>query len=333
MARSFRLEQIRLSAVIAVGIAAGLGIWLGTRDSGGGHNPVAQPPTGVTGTTKQVVPVTSQSLQALASALKHPVYWAGEMPSRSLELTQLSNGQLYLRYLPPGIKVGSAQAELTIGTYPVADALAAVERSAGAPKAVRLSAPGGGVAFYTSDRPTNVFLAFPGAQYEVEVFDPNAAQARSLVTTGKVTPVPTPLAAPSAKIVSAADLKAAARSASFPVYWAGPKAGSAYELSQTSGRFYIRYLPAGTKAGANVSALTVGTYPVDKAFSVVQGLAARSGSVQVPVTGGAIAFYAKSSPTSVYIAFPGANVEVEVFDPSPAGARQLVTSGKIVPVR
>ena len=54
--------------------------------------------------------------------------------------------------------------------------------------------------------------------------------------------------------------------------------------------------------------------------------------MQVPVTGGGIAFYSKSAPTSVYVAYPGSNVQIEVYDPSAAQAAQLVTSGKIVPV-
>ena len=95
----------------------------------------------------------------------------------------------------------------------------------------------------------------------------------------------------------------------------------------------MRYLPVGAKAGANVAALTVGTYPVSNAFAATQRIAGRSDSVQVPVTGGAIAFYAKGAPSSVYVAFPGSSVQIEVYDPVPAEARKLVSSGKIVALR
>ncbi len=324
--------------MVAISIAAGLGLWLGLRDTGG-SSAVTQPPTVATGPTgggKQVVPITTRGLETLVSALKRPIYWVGEIPGTTLELTRLPNGNLYLRYLPSGVQVGSPKAELTVGTYPVADALADVERSASGSTAVRLAAPRGGVAFYTRDRPTNVYVAFPDLPYQIEIFDPDAARAKSLVQSGKVAPIPTFIAPSSAghpTIVSPAGLAAAAKSVSHPVYWAGPRAGSVYELSQPEGRFYVRYLSAGAKAGASVSALTVGTYPVANAFSIVQRLAARPDSVQVPVTGGAIAFYGKSAPSSVYLAFPGSNVEVEVYDPAPGGARQLVTSGKIVPLR
>ena len=69
------------------------------------------------------------------------------------------------------------------------------------------------------------------------------------------------------------------------------------------------------------------------AYAATQRIAQRQDSAQVPVTGGGIAFYARSAPSSVYLAFPGSNVQIEVYDPSPAAARRLVTSGKIVPLR
>jgi len=323
-----RLEQVRLGAVIAVAIAAGLGVWLGTRGSDHpGRIVASQGPTG-----KQAVPITATGLETLATVLKRPIYWAGPMRSKTYELTQPADGRLLLRYLPAGTAVGSPAAELTIGTYQVPDALADVERSAAGAHAVRLAVSGGGVAFYSRSRPTNVYLAFPGLPYQIEVFDPDAAQAKSLVLAGKIVPVPTRALAPTAKLVSAGGLKALTRSLGHPVYWAGARSGTVYELSQSGGRAYVRYLPVGTKAGARIAALTVGTYPVKNAFAVTQGIAARADSIGVPVTGGAIAFYAKSAPSSVYVAFPGSNVQIEVYDPAPAEARKLVTSGQIAPV-
>ena len=80
-------------------------------------------------------------------------------------------------------------------------------------------------------------------------------------------------------------------------------------------------------------ALTVGTYGIANAFTVTQSSASRPDAVQVPVTGGGIAFYSKSTPTNVYVAYPGQPVQIEVYDPSPGRAKELVTTGKIVPLR
>jgi hypothetical protein len=337
---SLRLPELRVGAVLAIAIAAGLGAWLGTR--GGGHHtttattpattPTVPAPTVAGPTGKRVVPVTLSGLETVATALKQPIYWAGRQPGTTYELTELPNGSVYVRYLPPGTTVGASKLLLTVGTYPVTGAFAAAERSAVQAGSVRVSGKSGAVAFYGKTSPTNVYLAFPGSDYQIEVFDPSASEARRLVEAGQIAPVPSSQAAPA--VLSPARLKALAHSLGHPLYWAGLEAGTANEVTQTpDGRVYIRYLPKGTKAGANEALLAVGTYPVRGAFATTLGLAKRSDSVQVPVIGGGVAFYAKSAPTSVYIAFPGSSYQIEVYDPSPAQAKQLVTSGKIVPIR
>ena len=56
------------------------------------------------------------------------------------------------------------------------------------------------------------------------------------------------------------------------------------------------------------------------------------GASVMKLTGGGIAVINPRFPKSVYIAYPGSNYEVEVFDPSLAHARQLVSSGQITAV-
>ena len=54
-------------------------------------------------------------------------------------------------------------------------------------------------------------------------------------------------------------------------------------------------------------------------------------SVNLP--GGGIAVYSKApGANNAYIAEQGVPFQVEVFDPTPGRARDLVTSGQIVPV-
>jgi len=318
--------------VLAIAIAAGLGAWLGTR--GGAHHttaPIVISPSVVGPTGKRVVPVTLSGLETLATALQRPIYWAGRQPGRTYELTELPNGSVYVRYLPLGTEVGASKPLLTVGTYPVSGAFAAAQRSAGQSGSVRVPDKSG-VAFYSKSAPTNVYVAFPGSDYQIEVFDPSASEARRLVESGQIAPVPASQAAPA--MFSPDRLKALAHSLGHPLYWAGLQPGTNYEVTRTpDGRVYVRYLPAGTKAGANEVLLTVGTYPVRGAFATTLGLAKRSDSLQAPVIGGGVAFYARSAPTSVYIAFPGSDYQIEVYDPLPAQAKQLVTSGKIVPIR
>jgi hypothetical protein len=133
--------------------------------------------------------------------------------------------------------------------------------------------------------------------------------------------------------ISVAALRALPASLGHSVYWAGPQAGATYELTRTpDGRVYVRYLTGGAKVGSPLpDFLTVGTYVVPNAYTAVSTAASQPGAVKVPLNGG-VAFYNRARPTSVYFAFPGANVQVETYDPSAAVARRLVETGAIKPI-
>jgi hypothetical protein len=98
------------------------------------------------------------------------------------------------------------------------------------------------------------------------------------------------------------------------------------------GRVFVRYLPKGVKPGDPRGFPTVGTYPAPKAYAAVKTIALRPGATTINLSNGGIAVIDRAHPTSVYIAYPNAVVEVEVFDPSAARARRLVETGAIAPV-
>jgi hypothetical protein len=317
-----RRPRIRLGAVLAIAIAAGLVVWLATR--GGGSSPTTVPKGG------KVVPVSARGLETLVDALGRPIYWAGPRRGFTYELTKEPDGRIFVRYLPTGVKLGSRNPFLTIGTYAIPNAFGVTKRAARKSDSVRVPIGHGGVGFYSRSVPSNVYFAYPGSDYQVEVYDPSPERARRLVVSGQVAAV---RGSGGARIVSLATLKAKARGLGHPVYWAGPRAGISYELTQTSdGRVYVRYLPRGQRAGVDKPFLTVGTYPVKRAFSVVRGLAAQNGSVRVPVGRGGIAFYNRNRPTGIYVAFPSSDFQIEVYDPSPGRAARIVRSGRITPI-
>lgn len=134
--------------------------------------------------------------------------------------------------------------------------------------------------------------------------------------------------------VSVSKLTSLSASLGHPIYWAGAEQGNTYELSRTKdGRVYIRYLPAGAKVGdPKPNYLAVGTYPQANAFAVLTATAKKQGVATMSLRGGGLAFVDKTHPTSVYLAYPGSAYQIEVYDPSPARARRLVVSGKVVPV-
>src|SRR5438876_10824865 len=156
-----RVPGVRISAVIAVAVAAGVIVWLLV--GGGGSKKAAKP--------SPARAASARSLAALPAAVHHPVYWAGPKPGFTYELTRTGDGRIFIRYLPSGVRVGTNQPRyLTIATYPVQNALAAVrvigKRSGSAPVPIS----GGGIAAVDKAHPTSVYLAYPGSPYQIEVF-------------------------------------------------------------------------------------------------------------------------------------------------------------------
>ncbi len=130
------------------------------------------------------------ALRELSQEVGHPIYWLGEKKDTTYELTRLSGGRIFVRYLPKGVSVGSPQALYTIvGTYPVTNAYNVVKELAKKPGQLSFSAPDKGFAVFNSSRPTNVYLAYPGSNVQIEVFDVSPKRARQIVMSGDVVPV------------------------------------------------------------------------------------------------------------------------------------------------
>ncbi len=321
---------LRIGVSIAAIAIVGFGVWyaVGRSSSSSGGS-----------AAKGAIPVriSLQGLTTLGGALTQPIYWAGSQAGTKYELTKAKDGRVWIRYLPASAKIGEQGTRyLTIGTYPVTNAFAATQ--AVAKSAVRIPVGNGAVAFYRSARPTNVYVAYRGSDYQVEVFAPSARVAHALVASGKIQLIPGSTAASThasstgAVALTHQELVVRAKGAGVPIYWTGVKSGMSYELTQTpAGRSYIRYLPAGVHAGTSTPYLTIGSYPLANALAVTKAAARGKGVVTIGIPGG-FAFYKTSSPTNVHIAYPGKNVQIELYDPSAAQAHRIVASGDIVPV-
>lgn len=185
-----RLPSVRIGAVIAIALAAAFVVWLIVR---GNDDSSSSSTTGQTTTAAAAgVPVaaTPATLRALADEVGHPVYWIGSRQKRTYELTRTSNGRIFIRYLPPGAEVGNRSARYTIvGTYPVEDAHDVLQRLSTQPGEKSAPTPGGGLVVYSTSSPNNVYVAYPGSDVQIEVFDPSAKRALRLVTSGRVTPL------------------------------------------------------------------------------------------------------------------------------------------------
>ena len=174
--RRRRLRPVALVALFAIaGVAATL-LFLTRQDDTAGQSPGAADAVSV------------EQLAAFADSRTEPVYWAGRRPGRTLELTSTGAGT-FVRYLASGSAVGGLGRSLTVGTYPLARAYATATGRAEAKGMVSRRLDGGGIAVWSSAKPTSVYLAFRGVASLVEVYSPQASEARRLALSGLIRPV------------------------------------------------------------------------------------------------------------------------------------------------
>jgi hypothetical protein len=181
-----RNSRVRVGAVVAVAVLVALIVWLLVRnnDNGSGSGSVANGPA--------IGPVaaTPDRLRKLANEEGHDIYWIGPEDNTTYELTRTSAGRIFVRYLPKGVPIGVNRADYTIvGTYPVPNATSVLQGLAEKSGENKLSVPNGGIAVFSNSQPTNVYVAYPGSNLQIEVFDPSAERAQRLVTSGQVEPV------------------------------------------------------------------------------------------------------------------------------------------------
>jgi hypothetical protein len=312
----------RIGAVIVVALAVGVVVWLVLRNRGS-SSPV------------NVTAVSVSQLRTLAASVGHPIFWLGPKKGSTYELTRTPTGSIFIRYLPHGAKLGTKTPLLTVATYPFEGAFPALQRVVQQPGITSLALSRGGLGEVSRKDPQRVHVAYPGVNYQVEVFDPTPGAARALVTAGRLATfgnLKSQAGGEAATATSPAGLKSLSGSLGHPIYWAGPKKRYTYEVTRTvGGQVYVRYLPPGVKIGAKKPYLTVGTYPFHGAFGAILALEKRKNAVKIKLGNGGLAVV-DIDPKSIHLAYPGSQFEVEVFDPSPARARQVVSSGQIVAI-
>jgi hypothetical protein len=132
--------------------------------------------------------VSASGLKTLAHDLGQVIYWVGPVAGDKYEVTRSSTNDVYLRYLPRGVKAGAHQGKyLLIATYPLAGALSSLVASDSG-ELLTVAGGKGGLAAVDRGHPTNVRVAFPHVDYEIEVYAPHAPKkARVLATSGAIT--------------------------------------------------------------------------------------------------------------------------------------------------
>ena len=132
------------------------------------------------------------------------------------------------------------------------------------------------------------------------------------------------------KIVSPNEVRSAVNTVGHAIYWAGEKPGQELELTITKdSSVYIRYLPAGSKAGSKTSLLSVFTYADKLGFEKLQAVSQKPGVISVQDTGGAFVVKSAQKSPNAYFAYKGYPIQIEVITPTPGKAWDLIQSSQI----
>lgn len=179
-----RRKMLRIG-VVALAVVVALIAWLATR---GGNDSSSEPTTSAEPAAAPQL-VTVDQLRETAAELGQPIYWAGPIKGKELELVELEEGGVQVLYQPEGTEAGEGSAKvLTIGSYPLPDPEKALEGYAERPDAIVAKASDGSEVVTSKHAPTSVYLTSPDNSVQVEIYDPSPQRALSLATSGKVEP-------------------------------------------------------------------------------------------------------------------------------------------------
>jgi hypothetical protein len=94
-----------------------------------------------------------------------------------------AEGQAYVRYLPNGDGLTDTQPNyVVIATYTTTDAFRATQAAGNQSNGVTFINPEGAAVYYNKDTPTNVYVAYPNLNYQIEVFNPIAKTALDIAS-------------------------------------------------------------------------------------------------------------------------------------------------------
>lgn len=166
------------AAIVVIVVAAIIAFAVGGNDSNKDSNAA----------TNQVG-LNADGLKTAVTALGRKVYWAGDEADNQYVLQTLANGQATVRYIPKDGNSNESQAIYrVIGSYPIKDAFGVTTKAGEAEGSVLITNADGSIVVYNKNKTTNVYVAFPNVDVQIEIYDPSG-QALALATSGRVVPI------------------------------------------------------------------------------------------------------------------------------------------------
>jgi hypothetical protein len=98
-------------------------------------------------------------------------------------LTITADNQVFIKYLPEGNGLGDLLPNYrVVATYPESAAYDITRAAGTQANAISFINADGAAIYYSKDRATNIYIAYTGIPYEIEVFDPDPATALDFAT-------------------------------------------------------------------------------------------------------------------------------------------------------
>ena len=150
-------------------------------------------------------------------------------------------------------------------------------------------------------------------------------------TSGVTAPAPTPTGNANASgqaVLTEDQLKAEVRKVGSSVFWAGALPGAKYTFNHLApGQDFVRYLPNGQGlVDTTQNYRVIATYKEATAYDTIVKASKLKTGVSITNPDGSVIYYAKATPTHVYMAFKGVPYQIEIFDPVPGASLKLATT-------
>lgn len=163
-----------------------------------------------------------------------------------------------------------------------------------------------------SSRPVKVTLALPSSTA-------SAANVQTTKTSSNST---------GQTALTVDQLRSEVKTVGGSIFWAGAMPGALYTFNHiAAGQDYIRYLPNGQGLNDKTQNYRViATYKEATAYQTILAASKLGTGVSKINPDGSIVYYAKATPTHVYMAFKNFPYQIEIFDPIAGASLKLATT-------